>query len=184
MTDKRSPKFIGAKLGLASALALGALPMVSTEALAAAAVSDTLQVGSNGTAQLIEGSETNSISQNVTPFSEGTQNITGTRIIALTDSAGISDLVTVTINCFEGCSPTNHLFELTVELQSDPETSLTTGLTIDESIPETGDVQHLSPDFTRLFNLTNPLPVIDVSSDVEAVPEPASLALFGSALAG
>src|SRR5262249_5887560 len=130
----------------------------------------------------------NESSSSITQFAEFTeaagQNITGTRIIALTDSAGISDLVTATIRCFEGCSPTNNLFELAVELQSDPETSLTTGLTIDQSIPETGDVQHLSSNFTSLFHLTNALPVIDVRSDVEAVPEPASLALFGSALAG
>jgi len=47
MTASRSPKFIGAKFGLASALALGAFPMVGSEASATPAVpSDTLQINS------------------------------------------------------------------------------------------------------------------------------------------
>src|SRR5437879_999229 len=99
MTDKRSPKFIGAKLGLASALALGSLPMVGGEALAQAVVSDTLQVGTQTPSTLFEGSEL-SITQ-FAPFSEFGQTITGTRTIALTEPGSpsiISDLVTATIS--------------------------------------------------------------------------------------
>ena len=104
MTDKRSPQFIGAKLGLASALALGSLPMVGGEALAQAVVSDTLQVGTQTPSTLFEGSELLPITQFAT-FSELGQTITGTRTIALTEPGSpsiISDLVTATISVLGG----------------------------------------------------------------------------------
>src|SRR5438874_6597342 len=177
MTDKRSPKFIGAKLGLASALALGSLPMVGGEALAQAVVSDTLQVGTQTPSTLFEGSELLSITQFAT-FSEFGQNITGTRTIALTEpgSSNISDLVTATISVLEGACgffdsvsslSVTSSFCLAVTLTSDGETSLTAppGSSL---VPETGSIQNLSNNFSTLFGLENgTLPAINVSSDVE-----------------
>ena len=202
MTDKRSPKFIGAKLGLASALALGSLPMVGGEALAQAVVSDTLQVGTQTPSTLFEGSELLPITQFAT-FSELGQTITGTRTIALTEPGSpsiISDLVTATISVLGGVDTLSDgsscgfdsvsslsvtsSFCLAITLTSDAETSLTAppGATL---IAETGSIQNLSNNFSTLFGLENgTLPAINVRSDVETVPEPASLALFGSGLAG
>ena len=201
MTDKRSPQFIGAKLALASALALGSLPMVGGEALAQAVVSDTLQVGTQTPSTLFEGSELLPITQFAT-FSEFGQTITGTRTIALTEPGSpsiISDLVTATISLlgvdtfsdgsscgFDSVSSLSvtSSFCLAVTLTSDAETSLTAppGATL---IAETGSIQNLSNNFSTLFGLENgTLPAINVRSDVETVPEPVSLALFGSGLAG
>src|SRR5215472_9091818 len=113
-----SPKFIGAKLGVASALALGSLPMVGAEALATPAItSDTLQIGTLTPVTLFEGSEPGSISQGPVQITETGQFITGSRTILLTEpgSTSISDIVTATISTVEDPSP----FRLTVTLTSD-----------------------------------------------------------------
>jgi PEP-CTERM motif-containing protein len=194
MSASRSPKFIGAKLGLASALALGSFSMGSeAQAVIAGPVSDTLQIDSqipgipnNGTTTLSEGSESQSISQSmdiIASFGFGTIAHT----IALLDPGtnSISDIVTASIFSQEGAGT------LTVTLTSDGETPLTLPPGgVDLSLIETGAIQNLAPNFNTLFGLSGaresltPLPAINISSDVESVPEPTSLALLGSALAG
>src|SRR5262249_31160063 len=138
-TASRSPKFIGAKLGLASALALGSLPMTGTEASATPAVpSDTLQVGAEvpGSpntipAQLFEGSEPGSISQSVTVSVTGGVVLTsGTKPIVLLapGTTSASDIVTATLTCLlgeTGPGGTCNQFRLDVTLTSDGETPLT-----------------------------------------------------------
>lgn len=197
MTASRSPKFIGAKLGLVSALALGALPMVGADALAAVA-SDSLQIGTGTIFGIPEdGSEPASVTA-------GPVSITGlfvlsnlTATIALTDpgTTSISDIVTATISCVEGGPPNNPIpcqgGSLTVTLTSDGETPLTPPSGAFSTVTETGSVQNLSSNFATIFGLQfglqgGSLPAINVFSDVEAVPvpEPASLALLGSGLAG
>lgn len=147
--------------------------------------SDTLQVGTL-TGTLFEGAEgAPALTLNTSLSEAGTPTI-GTKTIALTEpgSSSISDLVTATIFVCVPGSPSGHFdCPFQVSLTSDAETPLTPSLTIDESILETGTPQNLTSDFNRLFGLTT-LPTIIVTSDVEAVPEPASLVLFGSALAG
>ena len=130
---------------------------------------------------LVEGNEASSITAGPVVFDEAFQNITGTRTIVLTEpgSTAISDIVTATITTLE-----NPAFNLSVTLTSDGETPLAPPSGSFTTLAETGDVQNLGPTFTTLFGLTIPLPAINVRSDVEAVPEPGSLALFGSALAG
>ena len=188
MASLRLPKFITAKLGLVSAAALGAVPMLGAQALASPVVpSDTLQLvgGANGTTQtLFENSEPGTILSDTFTIFESSQSIGGTKTIVLTDpgTSNISDIVTASL------VPTfnENGFVLTVRLQSDGETPLTTAF--DESIPETGSVQNLGPDFTSLFDLntSNQLPAINVSSDISDnnLPEPGSLALLGAGLAG
>src|SRR5262245_34728191 len=108
MTASRSPKFIGAKLGLASALALGSLPMVSTEALAVID-SDTLQIGTGQTFGIAEavGSEPRSVTAGPVAITEPLTTPIGTRTIVLLEpgTTSISDIVTATISCSEGGGP-------------------------------------------------------------------------------
>jgi len=180
MAFSRSPRSIGAKFGFATAVALGSLPMISAEALAVPCnQSDSLQVGTNTAEILCEGTEgpTHTISESAV-FAQSSQSITGTEVIVLTEpgSTAISDIVTATINFLEGNG-----YQLTVTLESDDETPLTS--TFDQSIAETGAVQDLTADFTGLFDLNNNLPTILVSSDLD-VPEPGSLAILAAGLAG
>ena len=127
MASLRSPKFIASKLGLVSAVALGALPMLGAEALAIPAVpSDTLQLvgGVNGTTRtLFEGREpAQTLSDSETIFESG-QSISGTRTIVLTDpgTSNISDIVTASLVA----TGVENGFTLTVTLESDGETTLT-----------------------------------------------------------
>lgn len=190
MTASRSPKFIGAKLGLASALALGSFSMGSEAWATAVGVSDNLQIGTNvgNTLNEIGGVESTTIS-NVSINPTPTPGVSTTRTILLTepgDPNAISDIVTASIVC-EGPS-----CFLSVTLTSDGETPLALpvlplGQSAFTSIPETGGPQDLSSNFLTLFNLEGgSLPAITVISDTSdvRVPEPASLALLGSGLAG
>ena len=176
MAFSRSPRVISAKMGFAAAFALGSLPMVGAEALATAIESDSLQVGTLPVQHLFEGAEGNSIFSG-TSFTNP-QEISGTKTIVLTEpgTQDISDIVTATINANEN----NFII---VTLTSDAEASLTS--TFDLMIPEIGGVQDLTSNFESLFDFnTGTLPTILVSSDLETVPEPASLALLGAGLAG
>jgi hypothetical protein len=186
MTQSYTPKI--AKVGLATAVALGSSQMLPVDAGATAAVpSDTLQVGTQTPGQLFEGFEGagNSIVQS-TDFGEAIgQSITGTKTIVLTEpgSTAISDFITASISITGGEIAA---FHLEVTLTSDDDLSALAGpASVDETIAETGTVQNLSSDFTTLFGLTNPLPAINVTSDVEptGVPEPASFSILGAALA-
>jgi hypothetical protein len=180
MPSSRSPKFIRTKLGVASALALGSLPMVGAEASGIGPTSDSLQIGTGTIFTTFEGSET-PLTAGPLPINEGFQSITGSREIVLYEqgSTSISDIVTATITSTTEAG----FFNLTVTLTSDPETSIG-DLIANQTLFETGGIQNLGPNFTTLFALENALPAINVFSDVEAVPEPASLALLGSGLAG
>lgn len=184
MAFSRSPKIIGAKFSLATAVALGSLPMVGTDALGAPIpTSDSLQVGTQSATQLLEGAETNSISQSITGINLGSADITNvSHTIALTEpgSTAISDIVSVTIDCVEvgDCN-------VQVTLTSDGETPLTSAF--DQSLAETGVFQNLSTAFTSLFDLNTTLPAINVfsdTSDPRTVPEPGSLAFLAAGLAG
>src|SRR5690242_6968949 len=101
MTQSYTPKI--AKVGLATAVALGSSQMLPVDAGATAAVpSDTLQVGTQTPGQLFEGFEGagNSIVQS-TDFGEAIgQSITGTKTIVLTEpgSTAISDFITASIS--------------------------------------------------------------------------------------
>src|SRR5438046_2987131 len=199
MAVSRSLKISGARFGVATAIALASLLMVRAEAFAIVidgttntivfgegTVSDTLQVGTAPVATLNESREDVFISQSAT-FSEGTgQNITGTQTIILTEpgTQTISDIVTATIGPVDGTAcgllfdgpvgGTTASFCLQVTLQSDSEGSflLDPPATF---LAETGGVQDLTANFETLFGLNSgTLPSIKVSSDIEAVPEPAS----------
>jgi len=89
------PKITGAKFGLATAVALGTLPMVGAEALATPAIpSDSLQVGTQAAATLLEGAETNFIQQAFGFIESPGQQITGAGTIVLLDpgTTSISDI--------------------------------------------------------------------------------------------
>ena len=86
------PKITGAKFGLATAVALGTLPMVGAEALATPAIpSDSLQVGTQAAATLLEGAETNFIQQAFGFIESPGQQITGAGTIVLLDPGTTSD---------------------------------------------------------------------------------------------
>lgn len=176
-----------------SFVAAVALSIFSTGAFATACVtSDTLQVGpSTNTATICEGSSESatlsaplSVPTEYTGFSES-------RTIALLEpgTGQISDLVQATLTAGDVyvSGPVDGVIasSLSVTLTSDGETPLTGSF--NQSITETGQPQDLTSAFYTLFFGTVvgevTLPTIIVSSDVE-VPEPASLAIFGTALAG
>lgn len=186
MTDSRGPTI--ARLGFATAVALGSSQMFPADAVAlptTSAPSDSLQVGTQPAVQLFQGIEGagNSISES-TFIVETSQFITGTRTIVLTEpgSTAVSDIVTATINITGGEGAA--AFTLTVSLQSDDDASaLALPSQVDETIAETGAVQNLSSDFTNLFDLNTPLPAINVTSDIDPVPEPNPLGIIAGALA-
>jgi hypothetical protein len=158
-----------------------------------AVTSDTLQVGTS-TATIPEGTEPAQVTLSAT-FSSPVEyvGISETRVIALLEpgTSQISDLVTATIIepdvPLSGPTDGTPTFTLSVTLRSDGESPLTFAGTINQSITETGLAQDLTTNFNTLFfgavGTEQVLPTIRVTSDRE-VPEPASLALFGSALAG
>jgi hypothetical protein len=140
--------------------------------------SDTLQVGDLSPVLSLPESvpEDNSLQQGLIITIPG-QTASGFHKIALTDpgTTNISDIVIADIE------PQPGDFLLTVTFTSDNETPLT-GM-VDKFIAETGAVQNLSTDFQHLFGLTgtNPLPAINVMSDVEGVtgvPEPSTWAMM------
>jgi PEP-CTERM motif-containing protein len=186
MALSRSPKFIASKLGLVSALALGASPLLGAEALASAVpVSDTFQVvgGANGTVQtLFEGGGEATLSDTFSYFESAGVFIAGTKTIVLTEpgTSDISDIITATLDA----ANTEGFHQLTVTFTSDDETPLTSAF--DLSIEETGAIQNLGPSFTTLFGAPSPFPTINVLSDISdtsQVPEPGSMALLGAGLA-
>ncbi len=184
MTDSRGPKI--ARLGFATAVAIGASNMFPADAVAVPTTgtpSDSLQVGTQPAMQLFEGAEGagNAISES-TFITESSQSITGTRTIVLTEpgSTAVSDIVTATISLTGGEIVA---FNLTVSLQSDDDaTALALPSQVDETIAETGAVQNLSSDFTNLFDLNTSLPAINVMSDIDSVPEPSPLGIIAGAL--
>jgi hypothetical protein len=117
------------------------------------------------------------------PIDEGSQDITGSNVILLTEPGvpaccNISDMVTATITGSRAAG-----FELAVSLTSDGEVPLTfVGGAV--SMDETGAVQDLTSAFTGAFDLNNSLPTIQATSDVEAVPEPSTWALMTLGFAG
>jgi len=175
--------------------AVVALFVGSTGALATPAVvtSDTLQVGTS-TATIPEGTEPAQVTLTAT-FSSPVEyvGISETRVIALLEpgTSQISDLVTATIIepdvPLSGPTDGTLTFRLSVTLRSDGESPLTFAGTINQSITETGLAQDLTTNFNTLFfGLVGSevvLPTIRVTSDRE-VPEPASLAIFATGLAG
>jgi len=166
--------------------------MVGAQALAGVASSDTLQIV-NGTSTVtalpIPENSTEPTTTMAGPvFNLSSHAVNATRIILLTEpgSTSISDIVTASVKGEFGMQT------LKVTLQSDGETplplpTLPTGQSAFTTIEETGGTMNLGSAFSMLFNTTEfPLPMINVFSDTSdvRVPEPASLALFGSALAG
>src|SRR5947207_2586284 len=94
------PKITGAKFGLATAVALGTLPMVGAEALATPAIpSDWFQVGTQGAATLVRGGGTKFIQQAFGFIGSPGQQITGAGAVVLLrpGTTSISDIVTATI---------------------------------------------------------------------------------------
>ena len=169
--------------GFAIAVALGASSIPGADALATLVdVSDTLQVGTLPAVPIVEGSELNSVSQFVIFI--GAPDVTETRIIALLDpgTTRISDLVIAIINPPLPVAPPVPLLQVT--LFSDGETPIPFLGPINRAIAETGAVQDLTDVFNELFGLNSSLPTIRVMSDLDPVPEPASLAIFAAGLAG
>jgi len=169
--------------GLTIALVLGSLSISSASVLATPVVaSDTLQVGTLPGVSIAEGTELNSVSQFVIFI--GGPGVTETRVIALLDpgTTRISDLAIAIINPPLPESPPVPLLEVT--LFSDGETPIPFLGPINRAIAETGAVQDLTDVFNELFGLNSSLPTIRVMSDLDPVPEPASLAIFAAGLAG
>jgi hypothetical protein len=173
---KNTIALFGASLSLflmpisARAVTCEGLPLV-------APLSDSIQVGTTPTFCSDEVVETESNVAVNDHFTEPGQNVTGVRVILLTDpgTSDISDIVTATI---ETLPDQPGMFNLDVELASDPETPLTFAGPVVESIPETGAVQNLGPAFTDAFDLDTSLPAVNVMSDLDSVPEPTTWALM------
>jgi hypothetical protein len=176
-----------------NALALSAaLLLASFGSPAVAQVSDTLVVGAGvggvgGGTNVIQEADEDPINGALTsitdvPITETNQSVTGDEDVVLIEPGSTNDPSDVVIASIFGSTTTG--FTLNVTLISDGTIPLAPALGSPLIIPETGAVQDLTSVLNTAFGLTTSLPTIQVTSDVEGVPEPSTWAMLFLGFAG